>query len=130
MMYLRQIKEQIQKDLQDKMVLLAGPRQCGKTTLAQGLSTDPPQTKAGYFSWDIEAHRKQLRQQQLPADHPLWIFDEIHKNRHWRNWLKGVYDLHGKQHQILVTGSARLDPYSRGGDSLRGRYFRHHLHPL
>jgi hypothetical protein len=29
-----------------------------------------------------------------------------------------------------VTGSARLDYYRRGGDSLQGRYFFHRLHPL
>jgi len=46
------------------------------------------------------------------------------------NWLKGAYDLHGERHPILVTGSARLAAYSRGGDSLQGRYFLHRLHPL
>jgi predicted AAA+ superfamily ATPase len=41
-----------------------------------------------------------------------------------------VYDLHAKRHSILVTGSARLDLYRRGGDSLQGRYFMHRLHPF
>jgi predicted AAA+ superfamily ATPase len=31
---------------------------------------------------------------------------------------------------LLVTGSARLDYYRRGGDSLAGRYFSYRLHPL
>jgi predicted AAA+ superfamily ATPase len=31
---------------------------------------------------------------------------------------------------MLVTGSGRLDLYGHGGDSLQGRYFGHHLHPL
>jgi len=32
--------------------------------------------------------------------------------------------------RFLVTGSARLDVYRRGGDSLQGRYHHYRLHPL
>ena len=41
-----------------------------------------------------------------------------------------MVDEHHPSHQILVTGSARLDLYGRGGDSLQGRYLFHRLHPL
>ena len=58
------------------------------------------------------------------------IFDEIHKYKSWRNYLKGLYDLHHKEHKILVTGSAKLDYFKRGGDSLQGRYFFYRLHPF
>lgn len=109
------------------MVLLAGPRQCGKTTLAKSLLE---RLGGEYFDWDVAAHRKALRGLALPEAERLWVFDEIHKFRGWRNWLKGVYDLHGERHPILVTGSARLAAYSRGGDSLQGRYFMHRLHPF
>jgi predicted AAA+ superfamily ATPase len=109
------------------MVFVAGPRQCGKTTLARRVLA---QLGGSYFSWDVAAHRRALRAEALPDDDPLWVFDEIHKMRTWRNWLKGVYDVHGKRHRILVTGSARLDAYRRGGDSLQGRYFLHRLHPV
>jgi uncharacterized protein len=126
-MYLRKIKEIIQEDLQSKMVILSGPRQCGKTTLAQEIAD---KQSFSYLNWDIAQHRKALLSNNLPEQSKLWIFDEIHKNRGWRNWLKGVFDFHNQKHQILVTGSARLELYSRGGDSLQGRYFKHHLHPL
>jgi hypothetical protein len=117
----------ISADLREKMVLLAGPRQCGKTTLAQGLV----QARGGaYFAWDVAAHRRALNAGALPEESRLWVFDELHKWRSWRNWLKGVYDLHKKRHEILVTGSGRLDYYSHGGDSLQGRYFLHRLHPF
>lgn len=109
------------------MVLLAGPRQCGKTTLARGLLE---RLGGEYFDWDVAAHRKALRGLALPEAARLWVFDEIHKFRGWRNWLKGVYDLHGERHAILVTGSASLAAYSRGGDSLQGRYYMHRLHPF
>ncbi len=109
------------------MVLLVGPRQCGKTTLARMFLSE---TKGAYYNWDVDKHRTALRAGDLDPDALLWVFDEIHKYRSWRNWLKGQFDLHGKQKQILVTGSARLDVYHRGGDSLQGRFFLHRLHPL
>src|SRR5262249_26972751 len=59
-----------------------------------------------------------------------WIFDEIHKYRSWRSFLKGIYDGRRAGQKILVTGSARLDHYRRGGDSLQGRYYLLRLHPL
>lgn len=58
------------------------------------------------------------------------MFDELHKYRRWRNFLKGVYDEVHEQRRILATGSARLDLYRFGGDSLQGRYHCLRLHPL
>lgn len=118
-------KDPIQADLASKMVLLVGPRQCGKTTLARGLLNG-----GAYYSWDVDAHRRLLKEGRMDPDARLWVFDEIHKWRQWRNWLKGQFDLHHERHSILVTGSARLDVYHRGGDSLQGRFFLHRLHPL
>jgi predicted AAA+ superfamily ATPase len=109
------------------MVFLSGPRQCGKTTLAQGIGQE---ATTSYFNWDVAEHRRLLRAGRIEESAKLWIFDELHKFRQWRNWLKGLYDLHHQNHQILVTGSGRLELYSRGGDSLQGRYFLHRLHPF
>jgi uncharacterized protein len=58
------------------------------------------------------------------------VLDEVHKFRNWRNLLKGFYDKKKDTQKFLVTGSARLDHYSRGGDSLLGRYRYLRLHPL
>ena len=60
----------------------------------------------------------------------LWIFDELHKYRAWRNYLKGVYDSRPEGTQVLVTGSARLEVYRFGGDSLQGCYHLLRLHPF
>ena len=117
----------IVEDLAAKMVFLVGPRQCGKTTVADHILASEG---GAYFNWDVDAHRRALREGALPEGKTLWVFDELHKQRTWRNWLKGQFDLHRKNHRILVTGSARLDVYHRGGDSLQGRYFLHHLHPF
>lgn len=123
----RYLKSQIKKDLTRKMVFVGGPRQVGKTTLAKSFLTN----NKGYLNWDIPEDRERiLKKEFYPTN--LWIFDEIHKYRSWRNFLKGVYDnlsLKNK-HQILVTGSARLDYYRYSGDSLQGRYYYLRLHPL
>ncbi|MFN3235386.1 MAG: ATP-binding protein [Gammaproteobacteria bacterium] len=108
------------------MVFVGGPRQVGKTTLAKQL---PDATQAGYLNWDIASHRERIMKHQLPQS-KLWIFDEIHKYSKWRNYLKGIYDQFHEEHKILVTGSARLDYYRHGGDSLQGRYHYLRLNPL
>ncbi|MCM2281661.1 MAG: AAA family ATPase [Bdellovibrionaceae bacterium] len=96
----------------------------GKTTLAQSLG--PPEA---YLNWDYPEDRKQLLKLELPSTH-LWILDEIHKYKPWRNLVKGLYDKHKSQHKILITGSARLDLLRRGGDSLQGRYHYLRLYPI
>ena len=125
----RYLEDQIKKDLTRKMVFVGGPRQVGKTTLAKQFVSKSDKNNLGYLNWDISIHREFILKQELP-NAPLWIFDEIHKYRDWRNYLKGVYDQHGNNHQILVTGSAQLDCYRRGGDSLQGRYHYLRLYPL
>jgi hypothetical protein len=44
--------------------------------------------------------------------------------------VKGLYDTREPGQSFLITGSARLDVYRRGGDSLQGRYHPYRLHPL
>jgi len=107
------------------MVFLGGPRQCGKTTLAKKLLAG----RSGYLNWDADDDRERILARQLP-DSDLWVFDEIHKFRRWRNYLKGLFDKREPGQQILVTGSARLDLYRFGGDSLQGRYHFLRLHPM
>jgi hypothetical protein len=121
----RYLDGQVRNDLQRKMVFVAGPRQVGKTTLARGL----PGAAKGYLNWDVPADRERILRAELPAS-PLWVFDEIHKYRSWRGFLKGLYDKRRAGQRILVTGSARLDLYRYGGDSLQGRYHLLRLHPL
>ena len=58
------------------------------------------------------------------------IFDELHKMKKWKRWLKGIFDTEGIPPQILVTGSAKLDIHKKIGESLAGRYFQYRLHPL
>ena len=118
------------------MIFLAGPRQTGKTTLAQIISGFF--TNSLYFNWDIAEHRTNFIQnpaffealERRDSSTPLIVLDEIHKYRDWKNYLKGIYDLFHDNYQFLVSGSGRLDLYQKGGDSLAGRYFLFHLWPF
>ena len=124
----RYLTSQVRRDLAKKMVFVAGPRQVGKTTLARML----PGARRGYLNWDIAEDRERILRRELPPT-TLWVLDEIHKYRNWRNYLKGLYDAQATRRRgarILVTGSARLDLYRFGGDSLQGRYHLLRLHPL
>jgi predicted AAA+ superfamily ATPase len=123
----RYLEPFVRKDLASKMVFLSGPRQVGKTTLALSLLGNHEDR---YFNWDFDPDRERILRGEWPAGAGLIVLDEIHKHARWRNLVKGLFDKRRRELQILVTGSARLDLYRRGGDSLVGRYHFHQLHPL
>lgn len=125
----RYLQDDIVRDLEDKMVFIGGPRQVGKTTLAR-LVGNGNYKKYAYLNWDNRTDRKTILSEEFPADAGLLIFDEIHKYKKWKNYIKGEYDKHKERFDIIVTGSARLDLYRRGGDSLMGRYHYLRLHPF
>ncbi len=126
----RYLKTSIVADLKEKMVFLGGPRQVGKTTFSQSLLTDFNETHPAYLNWDNIEDRKKILSAEWPKKEKLILFDEIHKFAKWRGLIKGYYDKLKKTHQFLVTGSARLDYYRKGGDSLLGRYHYYRMHPL
>ncbi len=116
------------------MVFLSGPRQVGKTTLCEEFQTV-------YLSWDNGKDRaiilsgeeevaKSSGLEVARENVPVLTFDELHHFKHWKRFLKGFFDVYGKKAKVLVTGSARLNVYKRGGDSLMGRYFPYRMHPL
>ncbi len=118
-----------------KIAMVSGPRQCGKTTLAKMLLK---KRGAGtYYNWDEAEFRRtwtkkpsSLIPPSTPGVVPLVILDEIHKDRLWKRNLKGLYDTLVSPCDFLVTGSARLNVYRRGSDSMMGRFFHFRLHPF
>jgi len=124
----RTLEAPIREDLTRKMVFIAGPRQVGKTTLARSILAT--ERSGAYFSWDRREDRRIVLSGALPPPPSLVVLDEFHKYRSWKRWLKGEWDAHGGEYRFLVTGSARLDVYRRGGDSLQGRYHHYRLHPF
>ncbi|MGD0665162.1 MAG: ATP-binding protein [Rhabdochlamydiaceae bacterium] len=122
-----------------QMIFLMGPRQAGKTTLSLESAQEWP--SHFYLSWDTptdkllfiegpKAVAKQAGLEEILKQMPVLIFDEIHKFGKWKNFLKGFFDLYEKKAKIIITGSARLNIYKKGGDSLMGRYFYYRIHPL
>jgi len=118
------------------MVFIAGPRQVGKTTLAETIARTFPNHL--HVDWDVADDRARILREpyffaEMPrrdASAPIVVFDEIHKHRTWKGYLKGVYDRFAREFRFLVTGSGRLDIYQKGGDSLAGRYLLFHLWPF
>lgn len=135
--YQKIIKEHLAHDRQ--MLFLAGPRQVGKSTLS--LSVKNLTDNFIYLNWDDSQDRETLlRGPKHVAEFaqigrayvkkPIIIFDEIHKYPRWKNFLKGFYDFYEQEISIIVTGSAKLDVYRKGTDSLMGRYFLYRIHPF
>lgn len=121
----RYLASYVIEDLGEKIVLLTGPRQVGKTTLSKMLCRS-----FDYLNFDNPEHRLALHDRSWDRKKELVIFDELHKLKNWKSWLKGVYDTEERRPGLLVTGSAKLDTYRKVGDSLAGRFFQFRLHPL
>ncbi|PIP42934.1 MAG: hypothetical protein COX17_09740 [Deltaproteobacteria bacterium CG23_combo_of_CG06-09_8_20_14_all_60_8] len=126
---MRYLTPSIIHDLEKKMVFIGGPRQVGKTTLAKAILADR-YPGGRYLNWDYDEDRQDILHKKWSHDNSLLIFDELHKFPRWKSWIKGVYDVENESHALMVTGSARLDVYRRGGDSLMGRYHYWRLHPF
>ena len=117
-----------------QMVFLSGPRQVGKTTLAKTFASD-------YLDWDEKETRllilkgartvgNSLALEEGRASGKVIVFDEIHRYQKWKTFLKGFFDIYEKSAKVFATGSARMDVYKRGGDSMMGRYFPYRIHPF
>ena len=131
------LRQTIEKE--KKMAFVAGPRQVGKTTLAQALLKEK-ETLSRYFNWDVVKDRQRILHEPDdfwrssdaadPVSPSRVVLDEIHKYPRWKRFLKGFFDAHRGEVEVIVTGSGRLDIYQKGGDSLFGRYHLFHLLPF
>ena len=125
----RYLSKYIISDLKDKMVFLWWPRQVWKTTLSKNIAKDKYK-EYSYLNWDNISDKKDIINTKYKWWSELIIFDEIHKYKNWKNFLKWEFDKNNEKYDFLVTWSARLDIYQKWGDSLLWRYYYYRLHPL
>jgi predicted AAA+ superfamily ATPase len=125
---MRYVAPTIDEFAREKMVFVSGPRQVGKTTLAKEWLAE----RGEYLNWDVAEDRRRILTPTFASslEGSAVVLDEVHKYARWKSLVKGLYDKRGRELQIVVTGSARLDLFQRGGDSLLGRYELVRLHPL
>lgn len=121
----RSLSPYIQKDSDIKMILLSGPRQSGKTTLVKSLFSS-----SDYLNFDESDDRLRIFKKHWHRNVDALIFDELHKMKDWKRWIKGIYDTRGNRPRIIVTGSARFDAFRKVGDSLAGRHLSFRMHPI
>lgn len=95
-----------------QIALVSGPRQVGKTTTCRMEGTD-------YLNWDNGDDRRvilrgpaavaeRIHLERLHTSSPIVVFDELHKDKKWKGFLKGFFDVYGERTRIMVTGSSRL----------------------
>lgn len=130
--YLEPFIEQLALE-RNKMAFFSGPRQCGKTTMAKQLAG----SSGMYLNWDSLASRalwtkshKDFASKIIDDQKEILVLDEFHKNPKWKNQLKGFYDFYGDDIKIVLTGSAKLNTYKKGSDSLLGRFLHFNIHPF
>ena len=136
-LYTELIKEHLNQ--YNQMSFISGARQVGKTMIAKACVSNYDHE---YLNWDNLPHREKIldllmdanyfnRKKSLSNKNHLLILDEIHKLKNWKNSVKGIYDVHKDDGlKIILTGSAKLNIYRSGGDSMMGRYFNYTIHPL
>ena len=121
----RKITPLIEEYLDEKIILLSGPRQVGKTSLSKSI-----RSRYQYFNFDLAEDRQLILEKSWARDRQLVIFDEIHKMKKWKQWIKGIYDTEKGKNLYLLTGSSRMDTFKKVGDSLAGRHVSVRLNPF
>lgn len=117
-------------------VALLGPRQCGKTTLAQMLVAELGDD-AIYLDLELPSAAARLSDPELylaSHENQLVIFDEIHRLPGLFQILRGVIDQRRRagrrSRQFLLLGSASIDLMKQSSESLAGRIAYLELPPL
>ncbi|MDB5932076.1 MAG: ATPase [Polaromonas sp.] len=125
-----------QKLLQLPAVVLLGPRQVGKTTLARQIASDWP---GGAVYLDLERPADRLRLEDADSylraqQGKLVILDEIHRAPGVFEVLRGIIDDNRqaglRNGQFLLLGSAGLELMRQSSETLAGRVAYLDIAPL
>lgn len=127
----RRITEELQSRLKEvPAVVLLGPRQTGKTTLALSLAGKCPSI---YLDLESEQDKAKLAEAELYLGmhtDKLVILDEIHRAPDLFPVLRGMIDRSRKPGMYLLLGSASLEMLRQSGETLAGRVSYMELDPL
>lgn len=129
--YPRHLRPRLEEALADSpVVLVHGPRQCGKTTLAREVGE-----AAGfvYFTFDDDVQRAaaQVDPVGFVADLPeRAVLDEVQRVPELFTSLKAAVDARRQPGRFILTGSANVLLVPKLADSLAGRMEILRLHPL
>ena len=145
--YPRGIRSQLLESLQDSpAVVIHGPRQCGKTTLAQAVcapehlnwpespSAGPPSgPRYAYITFDNDVARNTARADPAGFLDDLpdrVVLDEVQRVPEMFTSLKVAIDRHRRPGRFVLTGSTNVLLVPTLADSLAGRMQIVRLHPL
>ena len=130
-LYPRYLRSRIMEALADSpVVLIHGPRQCGKTTLARLVGDE---AGFAYFTFDNDLQRAAAQTDPIGyvADLPeRAVLDEVQRVPELFTSFKAVVDARRTPGRFLLTGSANVLLVPRLSDSLAGRMDILRLHPL
>lgn len=130
-LYRRNVKPALIEALADSpVVLIHGPRQCGKTTLAREVGASHGY---GYTSFDDDVARAAAEADPVGFIDDLperAILDEVQRVPKLFTSLKAAVDRDRRPGRFLLTGSANVLLVPRLSDSLAGRMAIQRLHPL
>ena len=130
-MYPRFLRQRLEEALADSpVVLIHGPRQCGKTTLARQVGDE---AGFAYFTFDDDVQREAARTDPVGyvTDLPdRAVLDEVQRVPELFTALKATVDARRKPGRFILTGSANVLLVPKLADSLAGRMEILRLHPL
>jgi len=135
LIFRRDIENEIREHLTGKgMVVILGPRQSGKTTLAKKL-LEPFGTHGAYFNCehaDVRSHFVLGEPDillSLVTDKKVVVFDEAQTIENIGKILKVFYDTY-PHIKVIATGSSAFDLANKIREPLTGRAFEYMLYPL